>query len=407
MAQSHEEVLQALIEAQRGHELSIIKLSEPLSGILNENNSERTSDVSADVFENPSPTSLEADLSHYKELFSKLRFSYLEQVTKEKFIRAIVGDPPLVVEHQENIELEKKLAISKVALKAQKIEVAELVAELEKNARQLCRKYDNIRLQTTQLQELPGKIEGLQASIDVLRASQLPGSDPNLNLPLEKTLALVEEREKERAELDRQLEQLQVMVPRKTRELDRLNAELQPLEVKRLGSAASAREAKRRREEALGGGGDDLEERGRWWRGVESGLKGIRPNDTFDELTSDEFIIQNECAPPLKTDLETTELTIIKKPREHPASESAITRRTLCADVAVSRRSLHIQKHTCSSCGYPAAKIRQYNWGEKAKRRKTTGSGRMRHMKSVPRAFKNGFQTGVPKGSRGPTAKAE
>jgi hypothetical protein len=46
------------------------------------------------------------------------------------------------------------------------------------------------------------------------------------------------------------------------------------------------------------------------------------------------------------------------------------------------------------------------NWGEKAKRRKTTGTGRMRHMKGVPRRFKNGFQTGAPKDSRGPS-KAE
>ncbi|MCJ1255885.1 hypothetical protein MMC24_003703 [Lignoscripta atroalba] len=70
------------------------------------------------------------------------------------------------------------------------------------------------------------------------------------------------------------------------------------------------------------------------------------------------------------------------------------------------RRSLHIQKHTCSSCGYPAAKIRQYNWGEKAKRRKTTGTGRMRTMKEIPRKFKNGFQTGTPKGSRGPSSSS-
>ncbi|KAI4210284.1 MAG: hypothetical protein LQ351_006884 [Letrouitia transgressa] len=83
-------------------------------------------------------------------------------------------------------------------------------------------------------------------------------------------------------------------------------------------------------------------------------------------------------------------------------SASAIIRHTLYADDAVRRRSLHIQKHTCSSCGYPAAKIRQYNWGMKAKRRKTTGTGRMRHMKEVPRKFKNGFRTGAPKGARGP-----
>jgi len=214
-------------------------------------------------------------MTHFQELFSKLRFSYLEQVTKEKFIRAIVGDPPLVVEHQENVELEESLAVAKSALKAQKTEVAELVAELEARGRELCRKYENIQMQTTQLQELPERIETLQSSVEELKAAQQPGSNPTLNLPLEKTLALVEERERERVELDRQLEQLQVMVPRKTRELERLNAELQPLEVKRLGSTASAREAKRRKEEALGGVGDDLEERGRWWRGVESGLKGM------------------------------------------------------------------------------------------------------------------------------------
>lgn len=42
------------------------------------------------------------------------------------------------------------------------------------------------------------------------------------------------------------------------------------------------------------------------------------------------------------------------------------------------------------------------NWGEKAKRRKTTGSGRMRSLRDVHRRFQNGFQTGTPKGARGP-----
>ncbi|KAL8381086.1 hypothetical protein RB595_005393 [Gaeumannomyces hyphopodioides] len=70
------------------------------------------------------------------------------------------------------------------------------------------------------------------------------------------------------------------------------------------------------------------------------------------------------------------------------------------------RRSLHVQKHTCSSCGYPAAKTRKYNWSEKAKRRKTTGTGRMRYLSTVSRKFKNGFQTGCPKDSRGPNSAA-
>ncbi|KAJ5538294.1 hypothetical protein N7504_004552 [Penicillium tannophilum] len=75
---------------------------------------------------------------------------------------------------------------------------------------------------------------------------------------------------------------------------------------------------------------------------------------------------------------------------------------TLCRRCG--QRSFHIQKSTCANCGYPSAKTRKYNWGEKAKRRKTTGSGRMRSLRTVHRRFLNGFQTGVPKGSKGPEA---
>ncbi|KAL2150010.1 hypothetical protein VTH82DRAFT_7686 [Thermothelomyces myriococcoides] len=66
------------------------------------------------------------------------------------------------------------------------------------------------------------------------------------------------------------------------------------------------------------------------------------------------------------------------------------------------RRAFHNQKKVCASCGYPSAKTRKYNWSEKAKRRKVTGTGRLRYLSTVPRRFKNGFRTGTPKGARGP-----
>ena len=34
-------------------------------------------------------------------------------------------------------------------------------------------------------------------------------------------------------------------------------------------------------------------------------------------------------------------------------------------------------------------------WAQKAKRRRTTGTGRMRHLKNLPRRFKNGFREGT------------
>ncbi|KAL9940863.1 hypothetical protein V8E36_000351 [Tilletia maclaganii] len=66
---------------------------------------------------------------------------------------------------------------------------------------------------------------------------------------------------------------------------------------------------------------------------------------------------------------------------------------TLCR--RCNRRAFHRQHKTCGACGYPSAKIRSYEWGQKAKRRKTTGTGRMRHLKDVPRRAKNGFRVGV------------
>lgn len=55
------------LRALQGEPLSIIRLSEPISASVT---SHRTSDASEAAFDNPSPASLEADLSHYKVLTS-------------------------------------------------------------------------------------------------------------------------------------------------------------------------------------------------------------------------------------------------------------------------------------------------------------------------------------------------
>ncbi|KAI0423768.1 hypothetical protein F5Y09DRAFT_180701 [Xylaria sp. FL1042] len=266
--------LQALVANQ---EITILKLSEPISTEIAhlQEQSQRTSDISNSSLDATTPASLEADLTHYRELFAKLRFSYVEQVTKEKFIRAIVGDPPLIVSSQENVELEKQNLEAKATLKALKTEVADMVTELETKAKDLSKKYERVKTETTKLEELPAKLEELESAVAKLRTTQASGLNPNpeLNLPLAKTLQLVDAKKRERDDLDRQLEQLQSQVPRKKKELERLHAELQPLETKRQNSMTAAKEARRRKEAALGGVEDDLEERGRWYRAAEASLK--------------------------------------------------------------------------------------------------------------------------------------
>ncbi|XP_078420731.1 large ribosomal subunit protein eL37-like [Cetorhinus maximus] len=64
---------------------------------------------------------------------------------------------------------------------------------------------------------------------------------------------------------------------------------------------------------------------------------------------------------------------------------------TLCRQCG----AFHLQKSTCGKCAYPAKRKRKYNWSAKAKRRNTTGTGRMRHLKVVYRRLRNGFHKGT------------
>ena len=53
--------------------------------------------------------------------------------------------------------------------------------------------------------------------------------------------------------------------------------------------------------------------------------------------------------------------------------------------------------------------MRRYNWAAKALRRRTTGTGRERYLKTVPRRAKNHFREGLkaPAKKRGGAAKAQ
>ena len=255
--------------------LSIIRLSGPVST----SNPTHRSSGSSDSLENPSPASLEADLLHYKDLFSKLRFSYLEQVTKEKFLRAIVGDPPLVVEASENIELETQLVEIKAVLKEQKDAVTSMVKELEERGRELSRRYETVELQTTLLDRLPSQIEGLKERIGELRAQDEQegiggGQAKGTHLPLDATVALIGEKQSELAQLDAELKSLQQALPQQTREMYQSECELEGLKKERDEAVGAAREAMRRREDG-GDVGDEFELRGRWLRGCGDGLRGL------------------------------------------------------------------------------------------------------------------------------------
>ncbi|KAF2643197.1 hypothetical protein P280DRAFT_394394 [Massarina eburnea CBS 473.64] len=268
----------ALAQLQKPQSLKLLSVAETLSPKdLPQTAQKRSSAVSDDSEQNGDthPAALEADLRHYKELFSKLRFSYVEQVTKEKFLRGITDNPPQLVEAAENKEKEKEILAQKASLKEHKLEIAETLRQLEEMGRELALRYEGVQLQTQLLETLPTEIEGLEGQIEKLKQDQAPASNnPELAMSLPETMRLVQQRETELAALNAQIATLRSSLPNRSRELEKLERELKPMETQKQGTVAAAKEARRRREEG-GGVGDDLEERGRWLRASEKALKDM------------------------------------------------------------------------------------------------------------------------------------
>ena len=135
------DIQSALAQLQTPHDLTILWLSRPYfslaSPVSDKANKRQSNTSSNEGRENATPAILAADLAHYQELFSKLRFSYVEQVTKERFLRAITAEQPEFVDAGENAELEERLRDEKAALKERKAEVREMVKDLEEQGRQL------------------------------------------------------------------------------------------------------------------------------------------------------------------------------------------------------------------------------------------------------------------------------
>ncbi|KAJ3434409.1 ribosomal protein L37 [Anaeramoeba flamelloides] len=56
------------------------------------------------------------------------------------------------------------------------------------------------------------------------------------------------------------------------------------------------------------------------------------------------------------------------------------------------KRSYHIQKHKCSSCGYPSSKMRKYNWAAKAKKKKNSWNWKNEIHEKSPKKIQTQFQ---------------
>ena len=279
-------ILSQIHQQQQTTPLSILTLAEPL---LNQQQSPSTSTQresnasSSDPAAQPDlrPSSLQADLQHYRDLFSKLRFSYSEQVTKERYLKSIVGDPPTLHTAEENALLQEKVARMKAELKAKKVEVEEMVEEIRGEARELARKWEDVENGKRVLEVVPGEVQELEAEVGHLREKverrqaelgRDAGEEPRYTMSLDATNAALEERRTENELMEREIGRLKEAIEVKDRECERTERELEECERKRNEVTRVARDLKQIKEE---GGRDMVGERGRWYAAQGTVMKGL------------------------------------------------------------------------------------------------------------------------------------
>lgn len=144
-----------------------------------------------------------------------------------------------------------------------------------------------MQLQTSQLSTLPTQIAHLEDTIAQLRSrSAAADSDddnaedqtrPTLTpavraLALPELQALLAEREAEASSVGRHLSSTQAAAQRRGREAEAMERELAGLERRRAETTAAMEQTLRRKRD---GESDGLEQMGKWYRGVDKGLKDM------------------------------------------------------------------------------------------------------------------------------------
>ncbi|KAF8534220.1 hypothetical protein BDD12DRAFT_896642 [Trichophaea hybrida] len=251
-----------ILESIQGARLTLQKLTRSVS--THPTSAEVTvhSDISDET--STSPSTLKIELAHYKELCSQLRFSYLEQVTKERFLRSITDDQREIPETEDNAQLEELLRGAKEKLKSSKREVEEILAELEAVAQRLAPAYEQLTRDISKVRTLPEETEAMKNQIETL----LNANDTRrgMNLPLSDTLEHIGAAESELRMLETELENLETKLPRKKRHLENLDRVISEHERNKEGLEKFASEAVRAREGARAAGKADRENTGQWYK---------------------------------------------------------------------------------------------------------------------------------------------
>ncbi|KAI9143767.1 hypothetical protein BKA69DRAFT_1058876 [Paraphysoderma sedebokerense] len=182
-----------------------------------------------DPFTSPlNPKYAENEVEYFQALFSQLKFNYLEQDTKEKFLKQVLTDIPIIMDSDEVATVENEIANKKRSLKSKKDIMNHLKALILDTATDLGDASDKLHEDIALAKALLQAIENLTSERRLIEESsathdrsQLERAENELHQETSKLMDASNNLEQLQSETD----QLAIELERLQNEIDHLKAE--------------------------------------------------------------------------------------------------------------------------------------------------------------------------------------
>ncbi|EJU02233.1 hypothetical protein DACRYDRAFT_107165 [Dacryopinax primogenitus] len=122
------------------------------------------------------PSLLERDVADHKDYFTKIKFKYLEQESKERFLRYILREDPPSLRAAHNMQLEQTNTALKTSLKTSKLALESSSAQVRTLAPQIDALHTQTLADAAESTQLVKEIRDMELELARLRAQHPPES---------------------------------------------------------------------------------------------------------------------------------------------------------------------------------------------------------------------------------------
>lgn len=127
------------------------------------------------------PTLVDEEITYYKQYLSKLKFLYLEQETRDKFLRRVLIDKKLDISNEEITTITEENNESKANLKQLKGQIDAVISKIEGLTNEIIESNHTYRQKLTEINGLTTEIDQMDAQLNGI-INEIENNEDNLLL---------------------------------------------------------------------------------------------------------------------------------------------------------------------------------------------------------------------------------